>query len=506
MSLYVESISFITLLTFNLWLFGTPLAAGVWIAFRLTPRYSPRSRYVIAVIAFCLAPFYPIFGALGSINVFPNAKSEVQDASQVNPERLRANSETPDRSQNHGRGSVSTRITALELNIRAAITSVARSSSGIAIFFIWLLGSAWLLAKEIYGHLTLRQQRMQWTQASADMCQELHWASSVPLLLDDDTGPGTVGLLRPVVVIPSALISTLTPEAARQIARHELSHARWRDPLISAFLRLTRAALWISPPLWLLEKSIGLEREVAADRDAIGLDHLADTNRDIAIDYASSLVQMVHQLKRGAIRKDHELLAIQFGHKAGLEKRVKRLLIPISQPSIQRMALAILIILAGIAIASSLTVSVPAFSAVETDLSVLALGDIIRLESVADRVIRQNSDQMEVEPQTDRARKVEGIFSNETGRKEFKFTIGPSGRPARLYVKGNLSSGKVTWALISPSGERSFGLQLEADEGRTANGHGASEKLSNSTGEWTVKIEAKNASGTFELEWSTHLP
>jgi beta-lactamase regulating signal transducer with metallopeptidase domain len=524
MNFDVDALSVIAYLAVNLLLFGIPLALGVAVAFRITRSVSPRLRYIIAVIAFCLAAFYPILTAFGSSSPRSNGGTGLQESLLVTPESSPLDISSPDRSQNRVRGGVGDQFNTLELNIRAAVNSAAKTELGAAFLFFWLIGSVWLIGKEVRGHLILRRQRTKWKSASSWLCREIGWDNSVPLLVDDRTGPGTVGFLWPVVVIPSTLSGTLTPEAVKQITRHELSHAQWRDPLVNTLLRLIRAVLWISPPLWFLERIIRIEREIAADKVAIGEGPAGELGT-MTIEYANSLVQMAYRLRAGSSGRGHDVIAIHFGQKSGLEQRVKRLLMPISRPSILRLPLAALIVIIGISSASSLTLSIPYLTNSEIYIPAdTAIGPpdstnrintaqenlasnfgaplgFVNIPAPSDDIVPKNA-RVGLKQQTDRDKNVEGVFSNETGTKEYKFTIGSPERRSRLFVNGNLSSGSARWTLISPTGVKSFGLELESDPDQKATGHGASEDL-DTPGEWTVRIETKNARGNFELQWKT---
>jgi len=77
------------------------------------------------------------------------------------------------------------------------------------------------------------------------------------------------GLLRPRVVLTSALLDTLAEDERRAVVTHELSHARDRGPLKLACLRLlVRAFFWV-PLLRDLVARYVLLSELAADRAAI---------------------------------------------------------------------------------------------------------------------------------------------------------------------------------------------------------------------------------------------
>jgi len=133
---------------------------------------------------------------------------------------------------------------------------------------VWIAGSLLLVMRDAAGHIALRRARRTWSDAPDALKDVLEWPRRVPLLVAADTAPMTVGLLRPTVVLPRDLVETFPVNVLRRIARHELSHATWRDPLVYAVLRLAAALFWLAP-VWPLLRWTRREREAAADEMAL---------------------------------------------------------------------------------------------------------------------------------------------------------------------------------------------------------------------------------------------
>lgn len=76
------------------------------------------------------------------------------------------------------------------------------------------------------------------------------------------------GLLRPVVVVSSSLVSSLSPPALAAVLAHEAAHARRRDPLRQILVYATARGLWIAPAARRGADHLRLRFEVAADRAA----------------------------------------------------------------------------------------------------------------------------------------------------------------------------------------------------------------------------------------------
>jgi hypothetical protein len=83
------------------------------------------------------------------------------------------------------------------------------------------------------------------------------------------SGAFCAGVLRPRVVVSSALLDALDPDECDAVVAHELSHARGRGPLKLALGRLSVRSLFWVPVLRDLVDRYLLLTELAADRAAV---------------------------------------------------------------------------------------------------------------------------------------------------------------------------------------------------------------------------------------------
>jgi beta-lactamase regulating signal transducer with metallopeptidase domain len=97
--------------------------------------------------------------------------------------------------------------------------------------------------------------------------------------------PVVVGWLRPVVLLPAALISGFTTEQLSAILAHELAHIRRHDFVVNILQRCVESILFYHPAVWWLSKRIRAEREHCCDDVAIRL----CGSRKI---YAEALIEM----------------------------------------------------------------------------------------------------------------------------------------------------------------------------------------------------------------------
>ena len=296
-----EPVQSILRLGFNLLVIGMPIALGVELAFRIARPARPRARYVAALAAFAAAALLPL-----AVTFLP--RQEPRTA--VNP-------------------SINLSLSALSLSRKAAAGSSAagevieRAGASRAGRFAaagWAGVAALLLAREALGHLALARLRRRWRPAPAALRRSLGWPAGVALYLDSHDGPFAAGVFRRAVVLPEPLLAGCAACTAEALARHELDHARWRDPLANAALRIVRCTLWVSPALWLLERTVRAESEAAADRSAV--ESLAPA------DFASALVAVARWRQSRRMADGLGLLAVHAAHPGMLEQRVHRLLSP----------------------------------------------------------------------------------------------------------------------------------------------------------------------------------
>lgn len=97
--------------------------------------------------------------------------------------------------------------------------------------------------------------------------------------------PLVVGIVRPMILIPSSLISGLTPGELEAVLVHELAHIRRFDPVVNVLQRLVEAVLFFHPAVWWVSRCVSVERENACD------DLVLRTNCG-RNEYASALVHM----------------------------------------------------------------------------------------------------------------------------------------------------------------------------------------------------------------------
>jgi len=83
------------------------------------------------------------------------------------------------------------------------------------------------------------------------------------------TGPGVVGVLRPMLVLPAALLGRLGPRQLDAVLAHEWSHVVRRDNMFAAIHMLVEAVFWFHPFVWWIGSRLLDERERACDEEVL---------------------------------------------------------------------------------------------------------------------------------------------------------------------------------------------------------------------------------------------
>ncbi len=149
-------------------------------------------------------------------------------------------------------------------------------------------------------------------------------------LLPDLSSPVTVGFLRPLVLLPTALLSGMPPHLLEALLAHELAHVRRWDYLANLLQGLVETLLFFHPVVWWLSGQLRDAREEVADE--LAADAVGDVRR-----VAMALQALV--LQQAVPRAPPLALAASGGK---LLQRLERLLAPPAQSAGWKIAFAAL--------------------------------------------------------------------------------------------------------------------------------------------------------------------
>jgi TonB family protein len=165
----------------------------------------------------------------------------------------------------------------------------------LAITALWLLGLAiwvgrwWKRRRQfvlvIQGAETLAVGRE--VEALRRLCAWLSMEREIQLVISPQViEPGLWGVRKPIIVLPESLPAHLRDSELETLLLHELVHVRRRDNLISYFQMVLGSFFWFYPVMWIIDRKLVVERELACDEEVLRLGRSSD-------DYASSLWKVV---------------------------------------------------------------------------------------------------------------------------------------------------------------------------------------------------------------------
>jgi beta-lactamase regulating signal transducer with metallopeptidase domain len=191
---------------------------------------------------------------------------------------------------------------------------------------IWVAGAAVMLAglaRSIATIMRLTRQatsvvpgRGTYTRLEAAVTAASACAPNVArvALSGDIATPLAWGLIRPVILLPSAAVDWPL-QRATAVLRHEFAHIRRRDWAGAILLELVRSILWPNPLAWVVARLARMEQEQACD-DAVL------RSGTVPVDYARCLLEVASSSSLAPVPRASLALARQ----SNLRYRVRRIL------------------------------------------------------------------------------------------------------------------------------------------------------------------------------------
>ncbi len=143
-------------------------------------------------------------------------------------------------------------------------------------------------------------------------------------LVDSLDSPASAGWLRPVVLLPSALLTRMPVDLIEALLAHELAHIRRHDYLVNLLQGVVEALLFYHPVTWWLSRRIRIEREHIADQLAAQV--TGEPRRlALALSELSELRHLQRHLDRAHCAHPHLAQAAHGGH---LMSRIEQLVRP----------------------------------------------------------------------------------------------------------------------------------------------------------------------------------
>lgn len=197
--------------------------------------------------------------------------------------------------------------------------------------WIWVAGVMILTARLIGGVWYVRQLRKQsisspfkeWQQLTDEYARRLGIQRSVKLAFSRKVSqPMTLGVLRPIILLPVELMTGLPMADLDMVLAHELAHIRRADYLINVLQNVLEIAFFFHPVVWWISRDMRRSREACCDDLAVGI-------TGDAIRYAQTLTR----LQRLFISQKTILPMTYLASPATLRLRVERLFVAKSTAS-----------------------------------------------------------------------------------------------------------------------------------------------------------------------------
>lgn len=222
---------------------------------------------------------------------------------------------------------------AAELHFARRILTTGSASAGLMPWLqsqlVWIVG-AWAACAAALtlrmalgllwiGKVTRRHEgNAQWQQRLSNLAAQCGIERPVRLrVVNELASPLTAGWWRPVVLLPTALVSGMPPELLDALLAHELGHIKRCDYLVNLVQNVIEILLFYHPAVWWISHRIRSERELIADDFAAR--QIGEPRR---------LAQALSELERLQFSSHHLALAANGGD---LMVRIKRLLRPDTQ-------------------------------------------------------------------------------------------------------------------------------------------------------------------------------
>jgi beta-lactamase regulating signal transducer with metallopeptidase domain/HEAT repeat protein len=125
--------------------------------------------------------------------------------------------------------------------------------------------------------------------------------------------PVVIGWLRPLILVPTALASGLSPAALEALVAHELAHIRRYDILVNLLQRAIETVFFFHPAVWWISARVREEREACCDDLAVRA-----VGGDVAT-YAAALLSLEEL-------RDPRLATVLAASGGPLLRRVERLI------------------------------------------------------------------------------------------------------------------------------------------------------------------------------------
>lgn len=141
------------------------------------------------------------------------------------------------------------------------------------VVLLWAMGASLLLLRSAGGWYVARKQSrlgLSLEYPLSKLMERLEMTGVVEIYKSATaTTPQVFGWLKPVIVVPVAVLAQLPPEQLEAVLAHELAHIRRRDYLVNLLQTIVENVLFYHPAVWWTSSRIRMEREQCCDDLAV---------------------------------------------------------------------------------------------------------------------------------------------------------------------------------------------------------------------------------------------
>jgi beta-lactamase regulating signal transducer with metallopeptidase domain len=191
--------------------------------------------------------------------------------------------------------------------------------------FFWIVGVFCLSIRTVGGWWLIRRLRHNALQKAPHTLRigldRIRLQMGIPRFVDlrlsnRIASPLTVGVIRPLILLPITAITSLSPDQLEVVLAHELAHIRRADYFWNILQTMVETLFFFHPAVWWISHRLREQRELCCDDIAV------DTCHDPAV-YATALLRLEEQ------RKTHLHLAMALDgnqSRLSLRSRILRIL------------------------------------------------------------------------------------------------------------------------------------------------------------------------------------